>query len=35
MYQVDGGRIIRFWGETDLFGPLRQLGKVPADVSFQ
>ena len=34
MYQVADGKIIRFWGETDLFGLLRQLGKVPAEISF-
>jgi ketosteroid isomerase-like protein len=26
MYQVDGGKIVRFWGEVDLFGLLRDLG---------
>jgi ketosteroid isomerase-like protein len=34
MYQVADGRIVRFWGETDLFGLARQLGKVPAQLSF-
>ncbi|MGY0233304.1 ester cyclase [Longispora urticae] len=34
MYQVSEGRIIRFWGETDLFGLLRQLGKVSGEISF-
>jgi ketosteroid isomerase-like protein len=29
MYQVDGGKIIRFWGEADLFGLLRGLGILP------
>lgn len=30
-YRVGGGRIVEFWGETDLDGLLRQLGHVPAD----
>jgi ketosteroid isomerase-like protein len=34
MYQVADGKIVRFWGETDLFGLLRELGKVPDKVSF-
>ena len=29
MYQVDSGKIIRFWGEADLFGLLRGLGILP------
>ena len=29
MYQVDGGKIVRFWGEADLFGLLRDLGILP------
>ncbi len=29
MYQVDGGKIVRFWGEADLFGLLRDLGMLP------
>lgn len=29
MYQVDGGKIVRFWGETDVFGLLRGLGMLP------
>ena len=29
MYQVDGGRIVRFWGEADTFGLLRGLGILP------
>jgi ketosteroid isomerase-like protein len=35
MYQVADGRIVRFWGETDLFGLLRQLGKVPDEVNLE
>lgn len=34
MYQVADGKIVRFWGETDLHGLLRQLGKVPAKFDF-
>jgi ketosteroid isomerase-like protein len=34
MYQVRDGKIVRFWGETDLYGLLRQLHKVPGTVSF-
>lgn len=34
MYEVQDGKIVRFWGETDLFGLLRQLGKVPDEISF-
>jgi ketosteroid isomerase-like protein len=34
MYQVEDGRIVRFWGETDLFGLLRQLGTVPSRIDF-
>jgi predicted ester cyclase len=34
MYQVADGRIVRFWGETDLFGLLRQLGKISGEISF-
>jgi ketosteroid isomerase-like protein len=29
MYQLDGDRIVRFWGESDLFGLLRGLGLLP------
>ena len=29
MYQVDGGRIVRFWGEADTFGLLRGMGILP------
>ena len=35
MYQVADGKIVRFWGETDLFGLLRQLGTVPDDITFE
>jgi ketosteroid isomerase-like protein len=34
MYQVAGGKIVRFWGETDLYGLLRQLGKADGEISF-
>jgi ketosteroid isomerase-like protein len=34
MYEVRGGRITRFWGETDLWGLLRAVGKVPEQVDF-
>jgi ketosteroid isomerase-like protein len=34
MYRLAGGKIVEFWGETDLYGLLRRLGKVPASVSF-
>jgi ketosteroid isomerase-like protein len=34
MYRVAGNRIVEFWGETDLYGLMRQLGKVPAEVVF-
>ncbi len=29
MYQVNRGKITRFWGEADLFGLLRGLGILP------
>jgi len=29
MYHVDGGKIVRFWGEADTFGLLRGLGILP------
>jgi hypothetical protein len=29
MYQVADGRIVRFWGEQDLFGLLVGLGMLP------
>jgi ketosteroid isomerase-like protein len=35
MYRLAGGRIVEIWGETDLYGLLRQLGKVPEKVVFQ
>ncbi|MFJ8039619.1 ester cyclase [Kitasatospora sp. NPDC096147] len=28
-YRLRGGRIVEFWGETDLYGLLRQAGLVP------
>lgn len=31
-YRVDGGVIVEFWGETDLYGLLRRLGHVPAEI---
>lgn len=34
MYQVRDGRIVRFWGETDLYGLMRQLGRVPTRIEF-
>ena len=34
MYRLAGGRIVEFWGETDLYGLMRQLGKVPAKIMF-
>ena len=34
MYRVADGRIVEFWGETDLYGLMRQLGKVPAEIVF-
>jgi ketosteroid isomerase-like protein len=35
MYEVLDGQITRMWGETDLWGLMRQLGKVPADLSLE
>jgi ketosteroid isomerase-like protein len=32
MYQVEGGKIVRFWGEADLFGLLRGLDMLPGTV---
>ena len=29
MYRLDAGRIVEFWGETDLHSLLRGLGLVP------
>ncbi|GIH03343.1 hypothetical protein Rhe02_14100 [Rhizocola hellebori] len=34
LYRLHAGRIVQMWGETDLYGLLRQLGKVPAEVVF-
>jgi hypothetical protein len=31
-YRLAAGRIVEFWGETDLYGLLRQLGRVPAEI---
>ncbi|WP_189870301.1 ester cyclase [Streptomyces bluensis] len=31
-YRLRGGRIVEFWGETDLYGLLRQAGLVPEQV---
>jgi ketosteroid isomerase-like protein len=31
-YRLDDGVIVEFWGETDLYGLLRQLGHVPAEI---
>jgi len=35
MYEVQDGLITRMWGETDLWGLMRQLGKVPAEISLE
>jgi hypothetical protein len=32
MYQVGDGKIVRFWGEADLFGLLRGLDMLPSTV---
>jgi ketosteroid isomerase-like protein len=34
MYRLADGRIVEFWGETDLYGLMRQLGRVPAEIVF-
>ena len=34
MYRLAGGRIVEFWSETDLYGFMRQLGRVPAEIVF-
>lgn len=34
MYRIANGKIVEFWGETDLYGLLRRLGQVPATVAF-
>jgi ketosteroid isomerase-like protein len=31
-YRLDQGVIVEFWGETDLYGLLRQLGHVPQEI---
>jgi ketosteroid isomerase-like protein len=31
-YRLEDGVIVEFWGETDLYGFLRQLGLVPAEI---
>lgn len=31
-YRLRDGRIVEFWGETDLYGLLRQAGLVPEEV---
>ena len=31
-YRLAGGRIVEFWGETDLYGLLRQLDLVPQEI---
>jgi ketosteroid isomerase-like protein len=31
-YRLDDGVIVEFWGETDLYGLLRQLGLVPSEI---
>ena len=31
-YRLDEGRIVEFWGETDLYGLLRQAGLVPEQI---
>ncbi|MGA4837784.1 nuclear transport factor 2 family protein [Streptomyces sp. G45] len=31
-YRLREGRIVEFWGETDLYGTLRQAGLVPEEV---
>jgi hypothetical protein len=32
MYQVNDRKIVRFWGEADLFGLLRGLDMLPGTV---
>jgi ketosteroid isomerase-like protein len=34
LYRLRDGKIVQMWGETDLYGLLRQLGKVPAEIVF-
>ncbi|GAA4576428.1 hypothetical protein [Planotetraspora kaengkrachanensis] len=31
-YRLHAGRIVEFWGETDLHGLLRQAGLVPEQI---
>ncbi|MGI3202396.1 ester cyclase [Streptomyces sp. GLT-R25] len=31
-YRLSEGRIVEFWGETDLYSLLRQLGLVPEEI---
>jgi ketosteroid isomerase-like protein len=31
-YRIAAGRIVEFWGETDLYGLLRQAGHVPDQI---
>lgn len=31
-YRLEHGVIVEFWGETDLYGLLRQLGHVPQEI---
>ncbi|MDH6135630.1 ketosteroid isomerase-like protein [Kitasatospora sp. MAA4] len=31
-YRLQDGRIVEFWGETDLYGLLRQAGLVPEEI---
>ncbi|MFF2627025.1 ester cyclase [Kitasatospora griseola] len=31
-YRLQNGRIVEFWGETDLYGLLRQAGLVPEQI---
>jgi hypothetical protein len=33
MYEVRDGMIVRFWGETDLFGLLREAGNISAEAA--
>jgi ketosteroid isomerase-like protein len=34
MYRLADGKIVEFWGETDLYGLMRQLGRVEAEIVF-
>jgi hypothetical protein len=31
-YRLHRGKIVEFWGETDLYGLLRQAGLVPEQI---